>query len=155
MQAVREHGTHEVRMAAHLPLGTGQELVHIGIAARPQQVMAPGPVCINAVVDAVANDRRHRAQVRQTGPEAVKHAHVRTLQLLGTGCSEALAWVVQMPEIYVANLRPRYGHNAADVSGRDGPRFARPDRHHQLLDQRPSGDLVAKTPIEPCIHAER
>jgi hypothetical protein len=60
-----------------------------------------------------------------------------------------------MPEIQVANLRPRHGHNAADVSGPDGPCFARPDRHHELLDQRPSRDLVAKTPIKPCIHTER
>src|SRR5262249_52087113 len=104
---------------------------------------------------AVANDRGHWAQVRQTGPEAVKDTHVRTVQLLGTSCPEPLAWVVQMPEIQVTNLRPGHGYNAADVSGPDGPRFPRPDRHHQLLDRRPSGDLVAKTAIEPCIHTER
>jgi hypothetical protein len=114
-------GAGEVGVAVEIERFPGEQLRDIGVAAGPEQIVAAPAVRVFAVLDRLAGDGQHRAQVGEDGPEAVAVGQVRTFQLLGAGGPEALPWVVQVPRVEIDDLRSFDGDDAAYL-----PRLHRP-----------------------------
>ena len=83
--------------------GTGEDGVDVGVAARPQQVVDPPAVLVDAVpCQRVVDDGGQRSHVGQARPQPVVGAHVRGVKLPCARGPEALARVMGVPDIQVA-----------------------------------------------------
>src|SRR5207247_3868871 len=111
-----------------------EELVHVGIAAGAEQVVAATAVRVAAVLEAVA-DRQHRPEVRQARPEPVERREMRPMKLARARGPEALPWISQAPDVEVRHLRPLHGHDAEELTGTHGPRPARAPGDDEPLDE--------------------
>ena len=135
-QAVRRHRARQVRVAVEVEVLAGQQLVHVGVAARAQQVVHAAAVAVDAVAgQRVLGDGGHGAQVGQRRPEAVMGADVGLLQLARARGPHAFARVVQVPHVEVRHLRAFQRDDAEHVAGRHLPGEAAADRHHVRFDQ--------------------
>ncbi len=145
----------QIRVTAAVELLPGEQLVHVRIAARAQQIMATGAIAVVAVADRVGDHGRHRTHVRQARPEPIEHAHVRTVQLLGARRPETLARVVQAPQVEVDHLRPFGQLQSADLARLHHPGAARADRHAKSLAQRAAGGRIAERTIDILGYGQR
>lgn len=87
-------------------LATAQHRIDVGIAPRAEQIMTAAAHLVDAVVgERVANDGAQRSEIRQRRPKPVADGDVRGMQLAGACGPETFSWVVQIPEVEIADLR--------------------------------------------------
>src|SRR5688572_9175167 len=145
---MRRDRAQQIRMAADIKLFAGQQFVHVGIAARAQEVVTSRAVRVNAIVHAIASYGCDRPQVRQAGPESIEDAHVRALQLLCPRRPEALARIVEIPRVEVDYLRSLYRNDATDLAGHDGQGVPRSHGEDNAIDERACLFLAADATVE-------
>src|SRR5712664_1473053 len=155
VETVRGDRAHQVRVAAEVEVLAVEHLVHVGVAAGPEEIVAARPVLVAPVADAVVGDREHRPEVRQAGPEAVVGGDVRAVKLLGAGGPEALARIAEAPRVEVGDLRPLHRDYAEEVARPYRPRAARPHRDHEPLDQGPGVGLGGRRVVERTVDRDR
>lgn len=95
--------------------------------------MAPCPVLVIPILNGFGGDGRHGAQIRKHRPETVVDAHVGGMELFGAGCPKALAGVVEIPEVEVADLCSLDGDDAADLTCLYLPRASAADGDDELV----------------------
>jgi hypothetical protein len=154
-QVKRRHRAHEVAVAAQIELLAVQELVHVRVAPRAEQIVAAAAVLIAAVLDAVCRHRQHRSQIRQARPEPVERREMRLMELAGARRPEALARVGEIPHVQVGHLRPLDGDDAEDLARAHRPRAARPAGDDEPVDQGAPSGLAGQSPVELAIDLER
>src|SRR5882724_2319604 len=154
-EVVGPHRAHEVTVAAEIELLPVEQLVHVGVAAGSQEVVAAAAVRVAAVLDGVGGDREHGPQVRQARPEAVEGREVRLVELSGPRGPEALARIGEAPHVEVRDLGALDGNDAEDLSRSDGPRPPRAPRHDEALDQRPRAGLAREARVELAVDFQR
>ena len=153
-QAVR-HRARQVRVAVEVEVLAGQQLVHVGVAARAQQVVHAAAVAVDAVAgQRVLGDGGHGAQVGQRRPEAVMGADVGLLQLARARGPHAFARVVQVPHVEVRHLRAFQRDDAEHVAGRHLPGEAAADRHHVRFDQLALRRIGDQGTVERLVHVQ-
>src|SRR5229473_349107 len=155
VETVRGDRAHEIRVAAEVEVLAVEHLVHVGVAAGPEEIVATRPVLVAPVADAVVGDREHRPQVRQAGPEAVVGGDVRAVKLLGASGPEALARITEAPRVEVGDLRPLHRDYAEEVARPYRPRATRAHRNHESLDQGPGVGLGGQAVVERTIDRDR
>jgi hypothetical protein len=106
--------------------------------------VATSSIGIDAVVDAVTDDRGHGAQERERRPETVVGRHVGAVELPRPRRPEALSRVVEVPAVEVGDLRPLDDRDPANLARVDGPGFPRADGNDE---PRETPTLVAPKPI--------
>ncbi len=130
----------QVRVAAVVIVAAGEEPVGVGVAAGADDVVDAGAEAVDAVpVERVLGDRRHRAEMRQAGPEAVAGGEVGAVQRPGLAGEEALGEIGGGPEVEVADLRAFGGDDAEEMAGRHGERAGVARRHDELGGPGPAG----------------
>src|SRR5260370_34309714 len=118
---MRSDRARQVVVAGDVVIAVVEQFVKEGIAAAAEQVVAAAAVGCRLGGQGVVGDRDHRPQVRETGPEPVEGGYVGALQLARARGPEPLAWVVQTPEVEVADLRAFYGDHPHEAAGTHGP----------------------------------
>ena len=103
LQPPRPHGPRQVRVAVEVELTAREGRVDVGVAPGAEQVVDAAAVGVDAVPgERVVDDGAEGAEVGEGGPEAGVEAEVGRVQLLGAGGPEALAGVVEVPDVEVA-----------------------------------------------------
>ncbi len=104
--------------------------------------MHPPPDAVDAIpLQRIRRDGDQRPQVRQTRPQPIERGDVRPVQLARARGPEALARVVQVPDVEVADLGALRGRDAADVAGGDRPGAAGADGEGKFEGEMPGGGV--------------
>lgn len=100
-QAPGGDGADEVGVAVEVVGGGGgEEVVDVGVAAGAEEVVAAAAVGVGAVPgEGVADDGGHGAEVGEVGPQPVVGGEVGGVELAGARGPEALAGVVEVPDV--------------------------------------------------------
>jgi hypothetical protein len=154
-QVKRGDRSHEVAVAAEVEVLAVQELVHIRVAARSEQIVAAAAVLVAAVLNGVGGDRQHRPEIGQARPEPVERRQVRLVELSGAGGPEALARVREAPHVEIGDLRPLDSDDANELARADGPRAARAPGHREPLHERAAGCLAGQPRVARSVDLER
>ncbi len=154
-QVIGNHRTGQVRVAAKVELVAVEQLVNIRVAARPEEIVAPRAIRVDAVVNGFVDDRRHRTQKRQARPETIEGRHMRGMQLLGSAGPETFAGIVKIPQVEVRDLRSLRQRDPADLACGHNPRFSRALRHDDVLFERPSVDALAEWSVDRPVDVKR
>src|SRR5262245_10395247 len=152
-EAESPDGPDEVRVAAEVELLAVQELVHVGITARAEEIVAPGAVPVDAIPDGVGGDGQERPQIGETRPQPVERGEMRLMELARARGPEALARVGEAPHVEVGHLGALDGDDTKDLSRANRPRAARPARRDEALDERAVG-VGGEPAVEGPIHLE-
>ena len=118
----------QVRVTAVMILRAAEEELRVGIAARADDVVNAAAVGVEAVpVECVVRDRGERPQVRQRAPQPVAGRHMGCVQRARFAGEEALAEVVCIPQVQIADLRSLDADDSKQMAGRhlEGARLAR------------------------------
>ena len=141
-------------MAAEVEVFSVEHLVHVGVAARAEQIVAARAIRVAAVSDRVVGDRDHRPEVGQAGPEPIVGGDVRAVELLGPGGPESLAGIAEIPGVEVRHLGSLHRHDAEELAGPNRPRAAGAHRHDEALDQRAGVGLPRQPIVERAAHRD-
>src|SRR5260370_27942759 len=151
---MRSDRARQVVVAGDVVIAVVEQFVKEGIAAAAEQVVAAAAVGCRLGGQGVVRDRDHRPQVRETGPEPVEGGYVGALQLARARGPEPLAWVVQTPEVEVADLRSFYGDDAHDAARSHGPRISTSDRDYLVVRALPAIGRVSDASVEVAVQIE-
>ena len=124
----------QVRMTAVVVVRARQEMVGVGIAARPDDVVDARSELVDPVpIKGIAGNRCHRPQPRQVAPEAIAGADVRGVERPRLPAVEAFRQVICVPQVQVTHLRAVHGDDAKEVAGRHAERARVSRRHGQCV----------------------
>src|SRR5712691_3530675 len=141
-QVVGRDRAGQVVVAGQVELGGVLQLVQVRIAPGAQQVVAASPRRRRRARQRVVGEGQDRPEIGQARPQTLAGGHVRALELTRARRPEALARVVKVPRVEVADLRPLEGHDATEPALADGPRPAGPDGNDDRLDPRAAARLA-------------
>src|SRR5205823_340975 len=91
--------------------------------------------------DGVVGESDHRPQVGKARPEAVQRRHVGALDLAAASRPEALARILQIPEVEVTDLGSLDRHQPRHLAGAQGPGVAAADGDDLVQARRPTPEL--------------
>src|SRR2546425_11082294 len=135
-------------MAGEIKVLSAHKLMHVRVTPCPQKIVAPSPVFVDSVLDAIISNRQDRSEKRGARPQAVVRRQVSTVKLFRACSPEPLTRIAKVPCIEVANLRSFNGDDATELSGTDRPRSSGTGRNNEMLSQTSLVDLARKPIIE-------
>src|SRR5262245_13931349 len=123
-------------MTMTIEILTGQQMVHVWIAARAEEVMHASAIFVHAVgFERIRRYRRQWPQIWQARPQSIKGRYVSGLKLTRARCPKSLSPTVCTRNAQFSYLRTLDCYNTTDLTPRDVPCPPRADRDLEGLHQ--------------------
>src|SRR5262245_56122134 len=123
-------------MTMTIEIFTGQQMVHVWITARAEEVMHASAIFVHAVgFERIRRYRRQWPQIWQVRPQSIKGRYVSGLKLTRARCPKSFSRIACTPNVQVSYLRTLDCYNTTDLTRRDVPCPPRADRDLEGLHQ--------------------